>query len=127
MNTQTAAMLRVDHLDNYQVSKADRLRQVALLGRIYFSNPNDFNDPWDCRPRYNEDALDDSAYCERLVNWLDVIARKWAPKDFDESLHNDKINQLRTDRPLLKSHLLKAADARENVIHQRYRIYCLSS
>jgi Protein of unknown function (DUF2971) len=125
VKTETAAMLRVNRLYHYQPYKADWLRRTIQDDAIYFSNPNDFNDPWDCRPRYNEDALNDAAYCKRLVDWLDAVARKWAGSGFDEHAHKEKINQLHRLPSLLREHLLKAADEREKEIHKRYRVYCL--
>jgi hypothetical protein len=47
---QTAAMLPLDTLYHYQPFHTDRLQQTVLHNQIYFSNPRDFNDPWDCRP-----------------------------------------------------------------------------
>jgi len=35
------------------------------------------------------------------------------------------LNQLRSNRSLLRDHILKAADEREKEIHRRYRVYCL--
>jgi hypothetical protein len=126
MNTETAAMLRVSRLYHYQPYKADWLRQTIQHDVIYFSNPKDFNDPWDCRPRYNEDALNDAVYCKRLVDWLDTVARKWAGSDFfDENTHKKRINQLRRNPSLLRDHILKSADELEKEIHRRYRVYCL--
>jgi hypothetical protein len=130
VETKTAAMLGVNNLYHYQpyntaTHKPDWLRRTVEHDEIYFSNPKDFNDPWDCRPRYNEDALNDPAYCKRLVDWLDAVARKWAASGFDESAHERRIGELRSNPSLLKAHLVKAADAREKDIHQRLRVYCL--
>jgi len=89
MKTETAAMLRVSRLYHYQSYKSDWLRQTIQNDVIYFSNPKDFNDPWDCRPRYNEGALSDVSYCKRLVDWLDTVARKGS--GFDENTHKKRI------------------------------------
>jgi hypothetical protein len=126
VKVETAVMRGVGHLYHYQPYKTDWLRRTVLHNQVYFSNPKDFNDPWDCRPRYNEDSLNDPVYCEQLIRSLDANARKWTSGNFDERTHNQKIAALRANpSSLLKDHLLKAADEREKVIHQRYRVYCL--
>jgi hypothetical protein len=77
MKVVDAGMAKVPRLYHYQryVPKRDdpkrddpkRLEQIVAGQVIYLSNPNDFNDPWDCRP---DNHLFSSAlqvqYCETL-------------------------------------------------------------
>jgi hypothetical protein len=37
----------------------DRLADVLESNRIFCSDPRNFNDPWDCQPYFDLDALDD--------------------------------------------------------------------
>jgi len=125
VKVETAAMRGVGHLYHYQPYKTDWLRRTVLHDQIYFSNPKDFNDPWDCRPRYNEEGMTDPAYCAWLVSSLDANARKHRSVDFNESAHAQHMDQMRNNPSLLKDHLRKVADEREKVIQQRYTVYCL--
>jgi hypothetical protein len=123
---QTAAVLPIDTLYHYQPFNADWLRQTVLRNQIYFSNPKDFNDPWDCRPHYNDDALNDPVYCARLIQRIDESGRKWS-RPFDEARHNAQIDSLRSNRSLLKQHLRQFSEGIWGEIKQRYCVYCLST
>jgi len=50
---------------------SDRLVDVLDNNRMFCSDPRSFNDPWDCKPYFDLDALDDpaimSATAESLI------------------------------------------------------------
>ena len=48
--TRDAAMTKIRRLYNYQPFKADWLSKVLSDDVIHCTNPENFNDPWDCRP-----------------------------------------------------------------------------
>ena len=48
MAWNTAATMGLDRLYHYQPFDPDRLSKIILDKDLYFSNPEDFNDPWDC-------------------------------------------------------------------------------
>jgi hypothetical protein len=50
---QTAHELKISRLYHYQRFNPDWIRQILFDRKIYFSNPANFNDPWDCRPYFN--------------------------------------------------------------------------
>jgi hypothetical protein len=63
MKTKTAGELGIQRLYNYPTFNPDnpkhheRLRQTLLENKVYCSSPKGFNDPWDCRPCFNEKLL----------------------------------------------------------------------
>lgn len=66
---QTAAHNGVQRLYHYQGSNLDYLRDTLANQRVYFSNPKNFNDPWDCNPCFQaavEDAESRQKWGERL-------------------------------------------------------------
>ena len=71
MKFKTAAELSIDKLFHYtSFIKPERLARVFTEKTIYCSNPKDFNDPWDCRPCFNKEALNDPKEYDRIVKWF---------------------------------------------------------
>ena len=63
----------------YQWEKFHEERLSALLrdNRIYCSNPVLFNDPWDCKPHFNMEILNDLAERQKHAQWaIDLRQRK---------------------------------------------------
>jgi hypothetical protein len=104
MRTQTAAMAGVSRLYNYQRLNSDWLRRTVLDQEIYCANPRDFNDPWDCRPCYNDDVVSDPQYRDRLLERIDASGRRWT-KPFNEVDHNARLNKLRLNPSALQDHI----------------------
>ncbi len=80
MKTKTAAERRIKsryHYDPY--THPDRLERILAEGSIYCSNPNDFNDPWDCKPYYSKSILNDPNGYTRTVEWFITTSRKIDP------------------------------------------------
>jgi hypothetical protein len=54
MKTKAAAEQGIDSLYHYDsYGDPTRFERILVEETIYCSNPNDFNDPWDCKPYYN--------------------------------------------------------------------------
>src|SRR5580693_4110121 len=103
MKIQTAAMAGVSWLYNYQRFNPDWLRRAVLDQEIYLANPQDFNDPWDCRPCYNDD-ISDPEYRDRLIERIDTSARRWT-RPFNQRDHNARLNKLRSNPSALQDHV----------------------
>jgi hypothetical protein len=111
-----AATLKVAHLFHYQKFNADWLRMAVLDEKIYFSNPNNFNDPWDCQPSYyipteNEREIRESYIAKFTANESD----------------GDSAAKLRRDKKYLESVIEKFSNLMRDAIHKQYRVYCLST
>ena len=63
----------------YHWEKFCEKRLSALLRdkRIYCSSPASFNDPWDCKPHFNTEVLNDLAERQKHAQWaIDLCQRK---------------------------------------------------
>ena len=85
MTWNTAATMGLDRLYLYQSFDPDRLSKIILDKELYFSNPGDFNDPWDCRPWLNVSALDNPVVFDRHIDFYIMITRR----DFPNILENE--------------------------------------
>jgi hypothetical protein len=72
----TAADMKVANLFNYQPFCVDWLRQIMFDRKIHFSDPNNFNDPFDCQLSFDKLALDDGNIYEQHVAWFDRVSRE---------------------------------------------------
>jgi DUF2971 family protein len=126
MIIQNASDLKIARLYHYQPCNMDWMRQIILDRKIQFSNPRDFNDPWDCRPYFYIPEADDQRACERCVQWFDAAARKQAP-GLDEQEHARKIIQLRNNRPSFERFIRDLSESIIEAINKIYRVYCLST
>lgn len=100
-----------------------RLRETLQTNRIYCSSPAAFNDPWDCRPHFNSEVLDDPEECRRHADWaVDLCHRKTTMSELD--LENMR-RVLLTDRARAAELLRQNSDGIGQAINLRYRVYCL--
>jgi hypothetical protein len=126
MTWDTATTVGLDRLYHYQPHDFKRLSQIVLGKELYFSKPNDFNDPWDCRPWWNTDNLDDPNAFNRHINWYIKITRKQMPNLPDTEIQK-RANSFRSDPNTFKEKMIEISLSIEETINQRYRVYCLSS
>lgn len=107
---------KVDTLYHYQSFNKEYLELLLRNRTIYCSNPNSFNDPWDCKPWYNTSLLDDEAEFQQHLDFIREHA------NFEDEI----INTLAGNRILLTETLdrLSAGMARDN--DRCFRIYCLT-
>jgi hypothetical protein len=117
-------MNRIARLYHYQRFDPDRLRRQLANNSIYLSNPKGFNDPWDCRPCFDLTRLEEPAFYERQVQWLQRI-------DKERNTHlsapelEERVRRLRDDRTFLE-HCIRQMAGIEVDIQKRYRVYCLT-
>jgi hypothetical protein len=122
MRTPDAATLKIKRLFHYQQFKADWLRSTLLEEKIWFSNPADFNDPWDCRPFFYIPGENEPDLKERYVEWF--CARN---ADMTEEERALNAKALREDPAYFKSVVEQFSKLMTNANHEQYRVYCLSS
>lgn len=65
----------------YQWEKFCEKRLSALFrgGRIYCSNPASFNGPWDCKPHFNTEVLNDPAERQKHAEWAIDLCQLKSP------------------------------------------------
>jgi len=126
MMIQTAHEVKISRLYHYQRFNSDWIRQILFDRKIYFSNPANFNDPWDCRPYFNIPSADDRVACERCIQWFAAAARKRTPV-VDEQEHARKLLELRNNRSSFERQIQDFSEAMIGEINRIYRVYCVSA
>jgi len=111
-------------LYHYQPFKPERLSPIIEGNTIYFSNPKDFNDPWDCRPCFDASILEDPVARERHIAFYMNADRKHFPKP--EAEHARREHALRNTPGFLEA-LIDKMTGIDGSIFKRYRVYCLSA
>jgi hypothetical protein len=98
---------------------------MLLLDRtIYCSDPATFNDPWDCKPHFNTEVLDNPVEHERHVQWAVDVCRRHNNSISPQNIDRMKA-QLQVDRQLLAKTLQELSQEMWAAISTRYRVYCL--
>ena len=96
----------------------NRLETTLRDGTIYMSRPSGFNDPWDFKPWFNMDVLDDPDEFARHQNWLLGLPHVAnAPEAADE---------IQRDPRLLRAGIEAIRDGYVRELDQQYRVYCMS-
>src|SRR5580704_9993435 len=125
MRLRIAKMMGITRLYHYQRFKPDRLETTVLDNKMHCAGPRDFNDPWDCRPCYDDSILDDPAIYREHVDYFDRVDREHGPARTEEQ-RAQQLQRLKTDPAFLKS-LIRQMSEIDKPIHDRFRIFCLSA
>jgi hypothetical protein len=125
MRLQIAKMMSVTRLYHYQPFRPEWLEATVLHDKVHCTGPRDFNDPWDCRPCYDESVLDDPKVYDQHVLFFDRVDRKYFSSKTEEQ-RAQQLQRMRTDPAFLRS-LLRQMEGIDEAIHKEYRIFCLAS
>lgn len=94
--------------------------QTLLTDRVlYCCSPTQFNDPWDCKPYYRPEDFHDLARTANGARWLAQTLAK--PQDLPEV-----ITLLQQDTIFRAKMVYNLQRNMEQIMEQRWRIYCLS-
>jgi hypothetical protein len=110
----TALTDGVPTLYHYQSLNFDHLTNTLRNQIVKGSDPARLNDPWDCKPCFNPDALDDSQVLEKEMAWRDEL--------YGRAL---TIAKLGSDPAFRRQFMHEASVSMEAMIASR-RIYCLT-
>lgn len=105
--------------------KPERLARIFTENTIYYSNPKDFNDPWDCRPCFSKEALKDPEKYDRIVKWFIRCEQKQNPS-LSEEERSKREQELRSNHKLLEWMIDEMTSGMEKAIQTQYRVFCLS-
>jgi hypothetical protein len=101
--------------------------QVTTLLRenvIWFSRPDTFNDPWDCKPCFNSDFADNPAEVEKHVaSYADITCRP--TPDIPEEFIAQRQREFRDNPKLVAGKVDAISQGTWRVVADRYRVYCL--
>ncbi len=124
MEFHTAYNDGIDRLYHWEPFNEEYLRRLLCARTIYFSDPADFNDPWDCKPWFSTKLLEDPVERDLHIQWAVDISRQHNDTMSEEAVSRLEM-QLRADPKLLAETVdeisLNMADANSG----RYRVYCL--
>lgn len=112
------------HLYHWQGFVPDHLEALLRDNKIWFSRPDAFNDPWDCKPCFASDFANDPAEVEKHVADYAVITRK-RRSDVPESFIAQRQQEFRANPRLLAKKVVEIYEGLWPEIANRYRVYCL--
>lgn len=122
---QTAILAGKKRLYHYQPLCLDNLEDLLLRNRVKFSNPENFNDPWDCKPTFSRSILDDPAVYQRYVDYaIDIQRRHFG---IDESEEQRQRTVLASDREFMEARIDELSAAMHEAILKDYRVYCMAT
>ena len=110
-------------LYHWQPYKEDRVKKMLLEQVLYCSSPIKFNDPWDGKPYFNTEILNDPVELQKHVSWaVDLCRRKtkMSTTDINRVEYALQIDQKRRDELLVEF-----SEGMSSEIASQYRVYCL--
>lgn len=116
---------KVSHLYHYQKFEENWIKALVESGRIKFSVPGAFNDPWDCRPCYDKSFLDDPDKLEEQIQYFIDASRRQTPH-ISEEHRQKRAQEWRSDKELVKRAIDHSAADIADAIDKQYRVYCLT-
>jgi len=108
-------------LFHYEKFKAEHLSGTLRDLKIHCSNPVNFNDPWDCKPWFDYESIEDPETLEKLLTFL----RKQNPGGLEESRLNIYENGIRAKKYERINLITSLSETNIATIAKR-RIYCLT-
>lgn len=114
---QTAHQLEIARLYHYQRYNRDHLTTTLQNNTLHFSTPANFNDPWDCKPWFDLDALACPAVRDATIDYLMRVGKATQEKDADE---------MRSNPTLLRAMVQQVADGIIAILARDYRVLCLT-
>jgi Protein of unknown function (DUF2971) len=124
MTMQTAVQNGVRRLYHYQGASPAYLRDILKNQRVYFSNPKNFNDPWDCSPYFHVIVKDP----ESRRKWgerLDPIYHN-LPVDLRAKLEIGQLGNWYDNEELLRKSIDGLTQSQRQITTERWRVYCLT-
>ena len=125
VNVITAAQEGLRKLYHYQSARLDYLKDTLIHNRVHFSNPENFNDPWDCRP-YFDCSIDDP---ERRKEWGERLGGifEGLPVHLRMALAARTPGKWYDHQELLRRSIERLTAEVWHLNCERWRIYCLTS
>ena len=126
MATNTCIHDDIDRLYHWQPFDAERLRRILIDRSVYCSNPADFNDPWDGKPHFNTDFLQDPPDFEKTIHYAIDVFRRHYPKNSAAEIEKTEA-KLRNDPLALQRVIEATSQDMANKISRVFRVYCLGT
>lgn len=108
---------------HYQPWNLEWIDNLLTNRQIYFSQPGFLNDPWDCRPYYDAECVDNPADHQAQVDYFVYAGKK---QGVEPHKLTEIEKQWRADKELVRKGIIQASEQSFEAICAQYRIYCLS-
>jgi hypothetical protein len=115
----------IKSLYHYAAFDMARIFPIVAFNRLYFSKPYGFDDPWDCRPFFDVNCINDSVWREQTALWMERLCEDrlstfspWQRERFKRII--------REHSEILKNMALEANRMTEK-IGDVFRIFCFSA
>jgi hypothetical protein len=119
----TARENRIERLYHYQEFNPTYLADILGKQRVHCSDPANLNDPWNCRPSFDERCVDDPARRMEFVTFLQSML----PAVNLEGMAIETVRRtLETDTTLLVALIKRFSAEFPMAIRERWAIYCLT-
>ncbi len=119
---RTALHSGIRHLYHYERFEPNYLAAALSENKIHFPDPSALNDPWDCRPWFDDEDLDPVAI-EALGEW--IFSHRPAGPVSDVELRATK-DAVRNNQGYRRAALQRLSEDFIKLIPSRWRIYCLT-
>jgi hypothetical protein len=121
--SRTAVAAGIPRLYHYEKFKHEYLTDVLVEQRLHFSDPTTLNDPWDCRPWFDDEALEDPSSVEELIKWF--FSFEPASPVTDGQIRATQ-HELRVNPDYRRGVLNAFSENFLNMIPGRWKLYCLT-
>ena len=111
-------------LYHWQRFAPDHVTTLLRDNVLWFSNPATFNDPWDCKPYFNSDFVNDRVEIQKHIESYAAMTRRRRP-DISEEFIAQRQQEFRNNPKLLSACVEKISEGMGPEIAERYRVYCL--
>ncbi len=118
-----AAQTGIKTLYHYEPFNIDYLTTTLEQHKVHVSDPSALNDPWDCRPWFDESALEDVEVLEQFVTWCFSFTPTAPVSEAEVRATKHKI---RTDPEYRRGILTLFSEHFLQMIPNRWKIYCLT-
>ncbi len=105
---------------HYTVFNETRLADILTNHRVFCSDPATFNDPWDCKPYFDPDVVDDPEEHAKLAERIIEGQPGGAKGDLQEQI-------IRGNPNVVKALIHRFSAGFEKVVSDRWRIFCVSA
>jgi hypothetical protein len=111
-------------LYHWQRFNSGHLETLLRDNVIWFSRPDTFNDPWDCKPCFSSEFTGDPVEVEKHIADYAEITREHMP-EVPECFIAQRQLEFRANPQLLAEKVVEIYEGLWPQIADRYRVYCL--
>jgi hypothetical protein len=114
----------IDRLFHYQRYNAEHLRRTVQDRLIRFAAPDEFNDPWDCKPLFH--VPEDEAGIRELVEFMYRASERFT-QNFDPAERVSRAEHYLQNPDALRKDLAEGSAEMWAQMNRCYRLYCFST